>query len=557
TIACKQCGPKLRLKLKGKSVRTRSDRETIDRAVELLKLGEPVSVKGVGGFHICSIAKPEAVNMVRASLGRQHKPFALMVKDCGKAREIVHVPTKEAKLLESPQRPVVVLRKRNAEDFLEVSELDSLGIMLPYTALHYLMFDFIDEPLVMTSCNFPGEPVMLNEGIGENSLTHERKIINRCDDSVVKVIGGKELFLRRSRGYAPTPVPLPIDAVDTIAVGAELNNTMCATKRRNCFLSQYVGDTSKAETAGFLRETVKKFVRLTRLKPKIIACDTHPGYYSAMLAKELVKKHKATLVPVQHHKAHVASVAAEHGLMDYAGIAMDGLGFGEDERAWGGEVFSVRGGIRFERVGHLEEQPQLCGDLATIYPKKMLFGILGRFLGENELFKLGLFPRGEAGLYLKALSEGFNVPKTTSSGRVLDAAAALLGFCEKRTYDGRPAMLLEAKATTPYELEPAYILEEDGKILDTTHLFEYLYENLDKDKKRLAATVQMYLARGLLGIAKNMRKPIVFSGGVAYNRMISGHMLENGVLVNRDIPAGDGGICYGQAYLANMLLKNL
>jgi hydrogenase maturation protein HypF len=298
-----------------------------------------------------------------------------------------------------------------------------------------------------------------------------------------------------------------------------------------------------------------KFIHLTRVKPRIITCDLHPGYNSTIFATELAKKNDAKLIQIQHHKAHVASVAAEHNITDYVGIAMDGLGYGDDGRLWGGEIFSVRNGNIFTRVGHLEEQPQLGGDSATIYPKKMLFGILSKILTEKEILSLHLFDKNESRIYLKTLQNNFNIQHTTSTGRILDAVSALLGFCDERTYDGRPAMILESMATTSLEFEPVFSQADGKTILMTTPLFDFLYR-MRADKGKLAATAQMYIAKGLFQIAekavstKNL--PIVFSGGVAYNRMISEYMLKHCVLVNRELPAGDGGICYGQAYLANI-----
>jgi len=551
TIACKDCGPKLKL-LKDKiDISGISDLQTIKKAVDLIKSGQTIAIKGVGGFHLCSLCTDTSVKNVRKILNRPHKPFALMVKDIKMAEKITKISQKEKNLLISPVRPIVAVKKKQKNDFKMVSELDTIGVMLPYTALHYLLFDFIDMPLLMTSCNIPGEPVSITEKIGKYFLTHERGIINRCDDSVLKSIENTTFFLRRSRGYVPMSVKLPISCVDTIAVGAELNNVICTAKKDKCYLSQYIGNTSKYETFNFLRDTVEKLIKLTRLKPKIVVCDLHPGYNSTVFAKEFAEKYEIRLVQIQHHKAHIASVAAEHNLTDYVGIAVDGLGYGDDSKIWGGEVFDIRNGNNFTRIGHLEEQPQLGGDSATIYPKKMLFGILSKFLNEDDIINLGLFSEKESRLYLKILENNFNVPMTTSAGRILDATAALLEVCDKRTYDGRPAMILESIATKPLELEPVISNKNGKKILSTAHLFEFLLNNIDKNKGSLAATAQMYLAKGLYEIAKK-DKPIVMSGGVAYNRMISEFMIKNNVLVNREIPCGDGGISYGQAYLANI-----
>ncbi|MFO7677593.1 MAG: carbamoyltransferase HypF, partial [Thermoplasmatota archaeon] len=388
-------------------------------------------------------------------------------------------------------------------------------------------------------------------------LTHQRKIVNRCDDSVLKVIQGETAYLRRSRGYTPLPIQLPIKCEDTVAVGAELNNVICIAKENKAYLSQYIGDCSKYETFNFLKKTVSRFVQLTRIKPKIIVCDLHPTYNTTLFAKELANTYNARLLQIQHHNAHVSSVAAEHRLSDYVGIAIDGLGYGEDGSIWGGEVFDCSKTIT--RIGHLQQQPQLGGDSATIYPKKMLFGILSQILDDQKLIKMGLFKDSESKLYLKMLSSQFNVAQTSSMGRVLDAVSALLGLCVKRTYEGRPAMLLESIATKPYELEPEFSTNNNKRVLLTTPLFEYLLSNKKKDHGRLAATAQTYLAKGIYDIAKRQAgesKPIVVSGGVAYNKMISGYLIKNNVLMHKQIPCGDGCISYGQAYVANKNNKN-
>jgi len=545
TIACKDCGPKLRLIKDNKEIETSTDLQTIKEACDIIKNGYPLSIKGIGGFHLCSLIKD--VKKIRTLLKRPDKPFAIMCKDIEMAKQYATISTKEEELLLSPARPIVVLKKHDTKSTPEVSELDSIGIMLPYTALHYMLFNHINKPLVMTSCNIPGEPVLIKEKLGKNFLTHEREIVNRCDDSVIKIINNSPLYLRRSRGFTPLPIKLPEPVEDCLALGAELNNVIAIGKNNNCFLSQYIGNTSKLKTYEFMKETVHKLIHHTRLKPKIIICDLHPEYNSTILAKELSEKLSIPLIQIQHHKAHVASVAAEHNLKDYVGIAMDGLGYGEDGNIWGGEVFLSKNN-QLTRIGHLEEQPQLGGDSATIYPSKMLFGILNRFMSTEETQNLNIYTKEEIALYQNMLKQDFNTPITTSAGRILDAVSALLGFCDKRTYDGRPAIILEANSTTPYNIEPVII----DNILSTTHLFKYIIQNLDKDRTKLAATTQIYLAKGLLNIAKQFSLPIVASGGVIYNNIITDFFLKNGVLINKNTPCGDGGICYGQV----TLLKN-
>lgn len=567
TIACKECGPKLSLLDRKENISGNSDAETIKKTTDLLKKGELVAMKGIGGIHIASSCRVDAVTRERELLRRPHKSFAIMAKDMEMIESIAYATAFEKEMLASQKRPIVVLKKKARDCLLHVSELDTIGVMLPYTALHHLIFDYLNEPLVMTSCNVSGEPIMIDEkceingkygktGMIRYFLMHDRRIVNRCDDSVLKAVGNHALILRRSRGYTPMAVRMTIECLDTVALGAEINNAISLSAKNKCVLSQYIGDTSKLETLNFLKDCVEKSVKLERMKPEIIACDMHPEYNTTHLAEELSRKYGARLERIQHHKAHVAGVAAEHGIENYIGIAMDGTGYGDDGKIWGGEVFDVSSGTKFKRAGHLEEQLMIGGDSSTIYPKKMLFGILSKMMDEDDLVKYGLFDEKESRIYMNILDSGFNVISTTSSGRILDAVSALLGLCDRRTYDGRPAMLLESAATRALDFEPVIAKRGGEMILETTPLFEFLLEKLDIQKKgELAATAQMYLAKGLFMIAKYIAdsegKRIVFSGGVAYNRMICEFMAKNGVLLNKEIPAGDGGLCYGQAYLAN------
>lgn len=544
TIACKECGPKLILEEKGKEIKFDSDIEKIKKTVEFIKSGEIVAIKGVGGFHL--VSNIDSINKIRKILSREDKPFALLAKDVNMIKNYCRVSKKEEELLNSPQRPIVILDKLG-NDLYEVSELNSIGFMLPYTPIHHLLFDYLNEPIFMTSFNLPGIPMITSKKNIKDIdviLYHEREIINRVDDSVIKVIDENPLFLRRSRGYAPLPIKIKKDLGEALAVGSEINNSICISKGKNIFLSQHIGDTSKIETLNFHNETIRNFMKLSRSTPKKVVCDLHPDYETSINAEKLGLE----IIKVQHHKAHVASVALEHGLKDYVGIAMDGTGYGEDVTVWGGEVFDVTNND-FERIGHLELQPMIGGDSSVENPKKMLFGILSGILDESELVDLEIFNEEESSLYFNQLDENFNITFTSSAGRVLDAVSALIGVCDKKTYDGRPAMLLESIATEPLELKPL-ILEKNGmKILMTTPLFKFLLDNLHKSKGELAATVQCYLANGLLEIAKSYKKPIVFSGGVAYNKMITKLMLDDNVKINKEIPPGDGGVCFGQIAL--------
>ncbi len=545
TIACHECGPKLSLFCNGKKEKGEGI-ELIREAAELIKKGEVVAVKGIGGFHLACNLKQGTIKKLRAITGREHKPYAVMCRDMGMVREIAEFTEKEKELLESVERPIVLLKKK--KPLKGTTELDTVGVMLPYTALHFLLFRFLRDPIVMTSSNYPNEPITTTarQQFASFVLDHNRRIENAVDDSVLKVVNGRVLFLRRSRGFVPRSIPIAgAKKTQLLALGAEMNSTFAVYKNGRAIPSQFLGNTENQAAFERYKETITKFLKFTKTEPQAIVADLHPQYSTSLYARELATKLGVPLVRVQHHLAHAYSVAAEHNLKDFSAIVCDGLGYGADGTLWGGEVFDGN-----KRVGHLEPQLQLGGDSAAIRPGKMLFSILQKFLSFDESKKfLHGFSEIELGVMEKQLEQEFNCPVTTSCGRILDAASFMLGFCEKRTYDGRPAMLLEANSTKPFELEPVV----KKNVLMTTPLFEFLVENLERDKKRLGATVQDYLARGLYRIASRSRKPIVFSGGCAYNTIMTSFMVERNVFVNELVPSGDGGISFGQVafYLAN------
>jgi hydrogenase maturation protein HypF len=401
----------------------------------------------------------------------------------------------------------------------------------------------------MTSSNISDEPITSSDDaqIVTNMLTHNRKIENPIDDSLVKVIEKKTFQLRRSRGFVPKSIQLNSSCKKQIlALGAELSNAFSIYMDGKVICSQYMGTTSNSETFSHYKKMVQKFLQFTDCKPDIILSDLHPEYNTSRYGEELSESLQIPLIKIQHHKAHAYSVAAEYDVKDFVSIVCDGLGYGEDGTIWGGEIFHNN-----ERVGHLEEHLQLGSDSATQFPAKMLFSILSKFLSQEECRKYlrNYYTEKQLHIMNKQLNKNFNCPSTTSCGRILDAASFLLGFCNERTYEGRPAMLLEANSTDPYEIEPVI----KGNVLMTTPLFRFLVDNSEKDKKRLAATVQIYLAKGLYEIASKFNKPIVFSGGCAYNTIMSSFLIKKGVHVNGKVPSGDGGISFGQIayYLAN------
>ncbi len=582
TIACPDCGPRLTLYENAVAV-TENDTDALEKTIKLLQEGEIVAIKGIGGFHLACKTDEETVAKLKNLRSRKDKPFAVMCRDIEMVMSVGNPNEAQKQALLSPERPIVLIPKKNPMN--AVSELDTVGIMLPYSALHHLLFEKIGEPLVMTSSNRADEPMstIREEQLVPYVLDHGREITNAADDSVVKIIAGHTFFIRRSRGYVPRSISIPKNEHTLLALGAEMNNTFCVAKPDGkAILSQHMGNTANLESFERYKETVHRFLCFAEAEPRGIIADLHPGYNTAEFGELLSEELCVPLIKVQHHKAHAYGTALENGLNDFVAIVGDGLGYGEDGTIWGGEIFHNN-----ERVGHLEQHLQVGGDSATRYPAKMLFSILRNFLSvpEAEKYMNEAFSPDDLTLLDKQRTEKFNAPLTSSCGRVLDAAAFLLGFCNERTYDGRPAMLLEANSFGPLPLAPVV----KDNVLMTTPLFEFLVTNLEKDKKRLAATVQRYLAEGLYEIAQQFatgrmdlnevrgarereaesystygegssnrsneeirqihtpsNKPIVWTGGCAYNTIMTGFMLEQGVLVNKNIPAGDGGISFGQ-----------
>ncbi|MEM4546393.1 MAG: carbamoyltransferase HypF [Nitrososphaerota archaeon] len=581
TIACPKCGPMVYLTTNNGELI--ACKEPIKEAAKLIDEGYIVAIKGNGGFHVATATTiSEPIIRLRKVKHRRQKPFAIMAKDLKTVKSFAIVSNQEEALLTSPARPIVLLRK--SEDYYLSEEiapgLHNVGVMLPYTGLHLLLLLNSKEPAyVMTSANPSGEPIVIQNQeaysrIGKDvdyMLLHNREIVNRCDDSVVRLVDGSVSFIRRSRGYAPEPIVLSHEySKNVFALGGELNVTACILMGDKAFLTQHIGDVECVETYEFLKSAVHYLAKLIRAQPEVIAHDLHPGFQTTRLAKELAEKFKIPTIPVQHHHAHVASVMVEHGLEEVIGIACDGFGYGSDGLAWGGEVLLCDGNV-FRRLGHLENHPMPGGDLAAKYPARMAAGILfGSDICEEWLFSnADKLPRGrdEAEIVLKQIKNGKNI-KTSSAGRVLDSVAAILGICYERTYEGEPAMKLESVAIGGSDilgLKP----EIKGRVLNTKYMVESITEmamkGLNSKKVRdLAFSAQNYLALGLAELALEIAtsecvKNIVFTGGVAYNEQITTTIRRTieakgfRFYTNTRIPPGDGGLSLGQAVIAARL----
>jgi hydrogenase maturation protein HypF len=582
---CPVCGPRLEL-FDANGDRIDGNNLTLEVA-RLLDKGDIVAIKGIGGTHLAAkTTDDEVLTRLRRTFNRPQQPFAIMSKDLKTARTFADVDEVEAGLLTSYRRPIVVLNKSSSHTLSELVSpgIDSVGVMLPYSGIHHLILGYGRDPAyVMTSANVPGMPMLIDNdeaiaklrGSVDYFLLHNRRIVSRCDDSVVKTIGGRPTFLRRSRGWVPEPLKLSFrSGVSVLALGGELNATVALLVNDRCFISQHIGDTTKFETLRYLQEAAKHMLHMLNLDHvDIVAHDLHPGYATTRIAPEVADELGAKPVQVQHHHAHLSKLLAEQGLEDFVGIAADGIGFGSDGTAWGGEVMVVDMGS-FERVGGLMSQPMPGGDLATRFPSRMVAGILSGAIDIAELeqtlkdFCSSGFRQGdlEIKVVLRQLERGLNVFRTSSCGRVLDAVSCLLGLCCERTYEGEPAIKLEAAAgrdSGDFRLKSMIKNVNGLEVLDTSKFLLDVLGALREgvSRKRIAAASQRALAQGLAEIAIDVAlargiKMVGGSGGVFYNRSITSAVRksveEAGLkfVQHELLPPGDGGISVGQAVVA-------
>ena len=560
-IACGACGPEYTLSEGGSAL---SGEEAIRETAALLNAGSPVAIKGYGGFHLaCNACDDRAVLRLRRLLGRPFQPFALMARDLASARKDLDIGSGEATLLTSPMAPIVVVPRAGGCTLPEAIApgLDTLGVMLPYAPLHELLFSELPTPfLVMTSANFPGNPMILSSGDVLRHLPgipaildHNLVIKNRCDDSVIR--DGK--FIRRSRGVVPGSLTIPSRSCFA-ALGAELNNVMAVSSQGECMPTQHIGDTSNWDALEFGLSALSHVIRLkglTRDALEFLCCDLHPSYNTSIIAQEWASELSIPLYRIQHHEAHAFAICGEYGLEEALCIAADGLGYGVDGNTWGGEVLHATCvPSETKRLGHQEYLLMPGGDAATSHPLRIVLPLL-----ESDGLRR-LAPLFEGGMEeIEAIRAGaLAMPyRSSSCGRVLDAASALLGLSLQRTYEGEGAMRLESCATGGSDL---FIpIETEGGSILTGDLIRRFAALVGRESPRdLAMSVHCSLARGyleLLSECEDLHIPVGFSGGVAINAILS-KKLKCGVegrglrfLEHRLVPPGDGGISYGQSCL--------
>ena len=569
SISCPVCGPQLSLLLGTGEVVVSSN--PIAQAAALLDAGAVVAIRGNGGFHIACIE--EKADALKRSLGRSTQALAIMASEPA-IETLAYVSSDEWSLLRSPAAPIVVLRRRDLSP-RPSTMLHTIGCMLPYTGLHHLLFSHLEHPfLIMTSANAPGTPMVTEtddaikrlSGIVTHILTHNREIINRCDDSVVR----DGFLLRLSRGYAPRRVQTPLGDKAILGVGPELNANVTVYQQQFCVTSPHIGNIRNPETLSYHHETIKRLSALLSFSPDCVAHDAHPSFLTTRYAKELAKKCDIPAIPMQHHRAHIIAAAGPDAIDAdcIVGIALDGTGYGDDGTAWGGEVFSGHI-LDLKRVGHLEPVILPGGDLASEFPERLLYGFLPRDLVHDLLIERG-WALHDILLIEKQIERGMNVPRSSSAGRVLDAVAALLGVCTHKTYDGEPAMQLETHAYGAgyQDLELQFARKGGCTELVTSSLLNQAYtmSRSGVSSPCIAASMQHALARGISRIAieaadKVGVKEVHLSGGVFYNAQIRGEVINeitrSGLecVLNKQYPLGDGCISYGQCVYAGLLRK--
>ena len=584
-IACPACGPRLSLRdAQGAPLDAGTD--PITATLVRLTRGEIVAIKSLGGFHLaCDARNSAAVAQLRLRKQREEKPFALMLANAISAEAIAELDAPECAALELAERPIVLLRKRAGCDALLdgiAPGLNWIGAMLPAAPLHYLLFfeaagrpaglDWLQQAqplvLVMTSANPGGEPIARDDaeayarlaGIADAWLMHDRAIVNRCDDSLLRLNHGTPQFIRRARGYTPRAIRLPSAGPSVLAVGAGLKSTICLTRDNEAFVSAHIGDLDNAATCTAFEDTIARLMELLQIAPERVVCDLHPDLNSTRWAAAYAHAQGLPLLQVQHHHAHIAAVAAEHGVRGpLLGLALDGVGLGDDGQAWGGELLRVDA-AHMLRLGHLAPLRLPGGDRAAREPWRMAAAALHRIgRGAQIAQRFGAQPAAAA--LPQLIERGLNSPWTTSAGRWFDAAAALLGLKPVAAFEGQAAMLLEGLAEQYGEVEAlteGWCITPDNQ-LDLTPLIAYLAEA--SDVGQAAACFHSTLAQGMSawvlraaetsGIAQ-----VAMGGGCWLDRVLShavqAQLAAAGLQVwqAREVPPNDGGLSLGQAWIA-------
>lgn len=592
-IACPTCGPRIWLEDRNGSELDPyhfNAKDVIAAAVIAIRRGEIIAIKGIGGFHlVCDADNYEAIARLRARKNRPEKPFALMARDLSVVQQHCYVDEAEASVLSSPEAPIVLLKNRHLLPSILAPALTTLGFMLPYSPLHMLLLESLDNPLVMTSGNPQGSPQCIDNEDARNKLQsladfwlmNDRDIVNRVDDSVVRFINQQPQILRRARGYAPAPVKLPKGFEQTpevLALGGELKNTLCLVKNGQAILSQYIGDLEQPSALNTFEQTINQYLNLFDATPTMLAADLHPEYLSTKHAEQLAIDLSLPVERVQHHHAHMASCMADNGVElnspPMLGIILDGLGWGEDNTIWGGEIL-LADYQDYQRMGCLKPVPLLGGTQAIRQPWRNCFAQLETTLGCGQFIEqyadlelISFLKKQPLNTLLCMIKLGINSPLSSSCGRLFDGVAAALGICRDGiSYEGQAAIELEALADSiTDDIGYTFDFESVNGVLQLScrSLWQALLLDLQTDiaKKEIATRFHHGLANALITTIKQLwidkyPRTVVLSGGVFQNKILLERVTQQliladfEVLQHRQVPSNDGGLALGQAVVAS------
>lgn len=579
--ACEKCGPNLSLITNDLNVISNNNTQVIKLAANALQDGKIIAIKGLGGFHLACLATDDnAVKTLRDRKKRFHKPVAIMVKNIEAAEKLCNISIAEKKFLKDPSRPIVLLKKKNdCKISKEIApNLDHIGIIMPYTPLHFLLMQNLNDPIVLTSGNLSEEPISIdnNEAISRLSkiadlfILHNREILIGCDDSVIKVFNAIEYPVRRSRGYVPLPILIKKHSnISVLSMGADLKNTFCLYHKGYAYLSQHNGDLEFKENIDFVKSNISHFQKVFKVKPDCIAHDLHPGYFSTKLANEF----DIPKIAIQHHEAHIASCMADNNINEEVfGVSFDGTGYGDDGKIWGGEFF-YGDFSNFKRISHFCYKPLPGGDKAIKevyrYAISIIYSIFGRdfdFLSFKSL--KGISP-DKINTILKMIDNKINSPLTSSAGRLFDAVSAISGICSYSYYEGQAAIILETMAKTKNLKPYNYTIIEDIDrvwVINMDDMFTEIIEKIDLiSQSEIASRFHITIAKIIIEILNKARdkfgnKKVVLSGGVFQNmvllKLVTKLLKENNFkyYIHNRVPCNDGGLSLGQAVIAANIL---
>ncbi|MEN2983667.1 MAG: carbamoyltransferase HypF [Dictyoglomaceae bacterium] len=575
-ISCYNCGPSLWIY----GEKTEDLQNIFIKISEYLREGKILAIKGIGGFHLaCDATNNNSVKTLRIRKKRPSKPFALMMRDLDMIKKYCYVREQEEKILISKERPIVLLLIKDLGDIspLVAPRNEYLGIMLPYAPYHYLIFDYFNRPLVMTSGNITDEPIVKDneeaieklKNIADIFIFHNRNIARRIDDSVVFFEKDELQIIRRARGYAPDPIKIPITIKPILALGGELKSTFALGKENYVFVSPHIGDLKDKDTLEVYEETIREFIRLFKIEPEILVHDLHPQYLSTDFAKKFKKY--LEIKSIQHHKAHFFSLILDREIKDeIICFSFDGTGYGEDGKIWGGEIFI--GNIEeVKRIGHFKYFPIAGGDYAIENPQKIALSYLLKYFPE-EVEKI--FPHinsFEIEITKKMIEKEENIFYTSSCGRIFDLVSALLKVREHIDYEGQAAIELEmlamkSRETKHYSFE--IIKEKEKFVIDVKPTIAQIIEELSiTDKKDIGKKFHNTVSQIILSLSEILREEfkinkIGFSGGVFQNRLLLRTVVtlleEKGfqIFTHKKVPTNDAGISLGQVILGRLIGNN-